>query len=110
MNISMLKHPSSETSAIHHVLVGMLAAMLLMPFSTIVNAEDAFQLKALFNPPSSQLKAEAQGRVMIYDGLDNNVVERALDEQFDRVEHMMFVHTRNIEPNGEVSYDDDGCD
>lgn len=109
MNTSTLKHPSSEISIIHRVLVGMLVAVLL-PFSTIVGAEDAFQLKVLFNPPGSQLKAEARGRVMIYDGLDDYVVERALDEQFDRVEHMMFVRTRNTEPDGEVSYDDDGCD
>ena len=110
MNTSTLKGASSEIGAILRVHVGMLIAVLLIPFPTTVGAEDAFQLKLLFNPPSSQLKAEARGRVMIYDGLDNYVVEHALDEQFDRVEHMMFVHTRNTEPDGEVSYDDDGCD
>jgi hypothetical protein len=109
MNTSTLKRPSSEFSAVRCVLAGMMMAVLL-PFSAIVGAEDVFQMKVLFNPSSSQLKAEARGRVMIYDGLDNNVVERALDEQFDRIEHMMFVRTRNTEPDGEVSYDDDGCD
>ena len=47
---------------------------------------------------------------MIYDGLDNTVVERALDEHFDRIEQMMFVRTRHTEPDGGVSYEDDGCD
>jgi len=110
MNTSTPKCESSETSAIHSVLTGILTGMLLVPFSTIAGADDGFQYKALFSPTGSQLKAEERGRVMIYDGLDNAVVERALDEQFDRVEHMMFVRTRHTEPDDEVSFEDDGCD
>ncbi|HYQ71946.1 MAG TPA: hypothetical protein VET88_08460, partial [Gammaproteobacteria bacterium] len=70
----------------------------------------AFQTRVLFSPTDSQLRAETRGRVMIYDGLEDADVERALDEQFDRVEHMMFVRTRHTAPDGESSYDDDGCD
>ena len=80
------------------------------------DANDGFQYNALFNPSPAQLKAEDRGRVMIYDGLDNAAVERALDQQFGRIEHMMF--TRIHEPpddgappneGGEDSSDDDGC-
>ena len=109
MNTSTPKRPSSEISATHRVLVGMLIAMLLVPFSTIICAEDAFQLNVLFNPPSSQLKAEERGRVMIYDGLDEEVVDRALDEQFDRIEHMMFTRIRHARPDGSYEFEDDGC-
>jgi len=46
---------------------------------------------------------------MIYDELDEEDVERALDEQFDRIEHMMFTRIRHTEPDGAVSVEDDGC-
>ena len=109
MNTATQKYQSRETSAITRILAGMLTGMLLT-FSTLAGAEDGFQHKVLFSPTSSQLKAEARGRIMIYDGLDNAEVERAFDEQFDRIEHMMFVRTRHTETDGEVSYEDDGCD
>lgn len=70
----------------------------------------AYQQKVLFNPGESVHKAEARGRVTIYDGLDENQVEAALDTQFDRIEHMMFVRTRHSAEDGTTSYDDDGCD
>ena len=110
MNRSTQKCLSRETSAIHRVLIGMLTGVLLMPLSTTAGAENDFQHNALFSPSKAQLRAEARGRVMIYDGLDNEVVDRAIDEQFGRVEHMMFVRIRHAQPDGEVSFEDDGCD
>ena len=110
MNTSIQKYLSREAGISHRVLAGILSGVLLMPFPALVGAEDVFQYQVLSSPTAGQLKAESRGRVMIYDGLDNAVVERALDEQFDRIEHMMFVRTRHTEPDGEVSYEDDGCD
>jgi hypothetical protein len=82
---------------------------LLIPVPLLSDAEDSFQRNALFNPGKAVLQAEARGRVMIYDGLDETVVERALDEQFERIEHMMFTRTRHTEPDGAVSVENDGC-
>lgn len=110
MNTTIQKSPTRETGTIHRRLIGLLAGMLLAPLPTTAGAEDSFQQNVLFNPTAAQLKAEARGRVMIYDGLDNAVVERAIDAQFDRMESMMFVRTRHTAPDGEVSYADDGCD
>ena len=93
------------------ILMMLFIGTLLAPNARAADANDSFQYNALFSPNPAQLKAEGRGRVMIYDGLDNAVVERALDEQFDRIEHMMFVRTRQSTPDddGEYIVEDDGC-
>ena len=103
---------SEESSIlIHRLLIGLLLCFVLAPPTMAADANDSFQYNALFNPTTAQLMAEDRGRVMIYDGLDNTVVERALDEQFDRIEHMMFVRTRQSTPDDDDEYivEDDGC-
>jgi hypothetical protein len=56
---------------------------------------------------------------MIYDGLTDRDVERAFDEQFDRLEHMMFIRVVVTDDSGKarrsgtgevVTESDDGCD
>ena len=93
------------------IFIVLLMGILQAPLARAADANDGFQYNALFNPGPAQLKAETRGRVMIYDGLDNTVVERALDEQFDRIEHMMFVRTRQSTPDDDDEYivEDDGC-
>jgi hypothetical protein len=110
MNTQTEKSRSRGSGTIRPVLPGILAALILMPFSITAGAGDDFQHKVLFNPNNSQLKAEARGGIMIYDGMENADVERAFDEQLDRIENMMFVRTRHTDPGGEVSIEDDGCD
>jgi len=50
-----------------------------------------WQLQPLMGPTPSQLAAEGRGRVFIYDSLEIDQVNAALDQHFDRVENMMFV-------------------
>lgn len=73
-------------------------------------AVDEYQQKVLFSPSSSVLAAEARGRIMIYDGLRQATVTRAMDEQFDRIENMMFVGTVIEQEDGELEVEEDGCD
>jgi hypothetical protein len=79
----------------------------------------SWQMVRLFEPTQADLNAEARGRVMIYDGLTDKAVERAFDEQFDRLEHMMFIRVvvtddsgkaRRSESGEVVTESDDGCD
>jgi hypothetical protein len=74
--------------------------------------------RRLFEPTEAELRAESQGTIYIYNGLRDIDVQRALDDEFDRVEHMMFIRTRKTEPDGaakrdndtgEYEYEDDGC-
>ncbi len=68
---------------------------------------NGYDMNVLFNPSKTVLLSEAKGRVTIYDGLEHNVVDRALDTQFGRIENMMFVRTRETLPDGSVEVDDD---
>jgi hypothetical protein len=52
-----------------------------------------WQLDRLLNPDGKQLRLERKGRVYIYDGLRDSDIRRAMHEQFDRVESMMFIGT-----------------
>ena len=80
---------------------------------------NSWQMVRLFEPTQADLLAEARGRVMIYDGLTDRDVERAFDEQFDRLEHMMFIRVVVTDDSGKarrsetgeiVTESDDGCD
>ncbi len=68
---------------------------------------DTYQERMLFTPSKSNLQAEARGFIMIYDGLKNETIELAMNEQFNRIENMMFVRTKYVQENGETEADDD---
>jgi leucyl aminopeptidase (aminopeptidase T) len=76
------------------------------------------ELRRLLDPTEAELAAEAEGRIYIYDGLTDRDIQRALNEEFERVENMMFVRTRKTDPDGAlkrnkdtgaVEVEDDGC-
>ena len=78
-----------------------------------------WKMTRLFNPTPMDLASERKGRIMIYDGLTDKTVNKALDEHFDRIEALMFTRTivtsesgaplRDPETAGLV-FEDDGCD
>jgi hypothetical protein len=74
--------------------------------------------RRLFDPTLAELQAEAAGRVYIYEGLRDTDVERALDEEFKRVQNMMFIRVKPTDAAGKTRKDpttgaayvqDDGC-
>ena len=82
---------------------------VLLVASSSLHATESYQLKVLFTPSDSILLAEAKGRVMIYDGLKSETVDLAMNEQYDRIENMMFVRTQYKQEDGEYEVEDDGC-
>jgi hypothetical protein len=97
---------------------GLIAGLLLA--SAISRAADVrdTELRRLFEPTQAELRGEADGRIYIYDGLQDTEVDRAMQEEFERVESMMFIREKQTDENGEILKDpetgedvvqDDGC-
>lgn len=96
-----------------------LIPILLMTSAPAVSADwqDA-QLRRLFEPTKAELKQERGGRVYIYESLTTADISRAMDQEFDRVDSMMFIRVQVADDKGEVIKDpdtgdamvqDDGC-
>jgi hypothetical protein len=88
------------------------------PASSQPPSAQRWQMQRLFNPTAADLEAEARGKVMIYDGMTDRVVSRAMRQEFDRIEAMMFTRTivtdEDGEPrvntdSGDVIREDNGC-
>lgn len=105
MQIENYRWPGLTNKCICTILV-----CLCLPAFGAVQAYDDYQHRMLLNPSAEMLDAEKQGYIMIYDGLENRVVDRAMTEQFDRIENMMFVGTRYLQEDGELLFEEDGCD
>ena len=67
------------------------------------------EVDSLHHPSPGLLAREQRGQVTIYDGLTSTEVDKALDQQFERITNLMFVRTRHVEDDGDVTVDDD-CD
>ena len=98
-----------------------LAMSSVISFSTLADddPQQRWQLSLLFNPGDHQYEMERRGRIFIYDGLRDTDIEQALDEQYDRIEGMMFVNTvvtgddgvpLTDPETGELLVENDGCD
>jgi hypothetical protein len=77
-----------------------------------------YELRRLFEPTEAERAQEHAGRIYIYDGLRDVDIRRAMREEFERVEHMMFIREKRTDEHGEVKtnpatgeavVEDDGC-
>jgi len=84
----------------------------------VAMAVEKWQYNRLFNPSPADRKAEERGAIVIYDGLTDVTVNQALDQNFNRIQNMMFTRTVVTDENGEPKIDpatgkevveDDGC-
>ena len=113
-----MKIQNLRKKALSAVLTGMLG-VLSIAHADMDDANKRWQNNILFNPSQHQLQREQAGIVMIYDGLTDKTVDNVMDNQFDRLNSMMFTRvivTDNsgdavINPNtGDVEVENDGCD
>lgn len=105
-----------------YLAVGLAAAdsvLAAQPTLAADGTDREWQLEMLFEPSDQQLELEKRGRVMIYSGLQDTDIERAMRQQFGRVGSMMFIRTVVTDKQGEVERDqasgapivqDDGCE
>jgi hypothetical protein len=100
--------------------MALLLGIVFLGVSEIVSAADVreIELRRLFEPTPSELAQEEKGRIYIYDGLRDKDVQRAMEQEFERVENMMFIRETKTDDKGEVLKDpetgqelveDDGC-
>jgi hypothetical protein len=94
--------------------------LLLFPLCSLAYAGDLreIEMRRLFSPTPTELAGEARGQVYIYDGLRDVDVDRAMDQEFARIENLMFIRTKKTDQKGEVLkspetgtdiVEDDGC-
>jgi len=94
--------------------------MFLAGMAPFVWATDVreIELRRLFEPTPAERAREAEGRIYIYDGLRDKDIEQAIDQEFDRVESMMFIREKKTDEKGKVRKNpdtgeaivqDDGC-
>ena len=98
-------------NASSYTLAAALTALTYLAPAQVAHAgsDEDWQLQLLFEPSEQQRLVEDKGRVVIYDGLKSKDVDKALDQHFDRIEHMMFIRTKVSAPEGGYAQVDDGC-
>lgn len=83
----------------------------------LLETADKWQTNRLFKPTDYHHKKESQGQIVIYDGLRDTTVKKALDTNFNRIENMMFTRVIVTDESGQPELDvagnliveDDGC-
>ena len=98
-------------------LAATLAGLLLLGRDARAADLRDIELRRLFEPTPAELRAERSGRIYIYEGLRESDVARAMAEQFDRVDSMMFIRVQRpvqkteLQSKEPVEYQtqDDGC-
>ena len=93
------------------VLIGVLAgiyANLAFQDSLAAGHPDEIDYQPLHQPSAALRASENRGRITIYDRMPVSEVERALDEQFERIDSMMFVRTQY--PVADGGFEEDDCD
>jgi hypothetical protein len=99
-------HERPTPSRCGGILVTALVLLLAVPPSAGAADPSAdenlqqWQLRRLFVPTERELVHEREGNVYIYEGLTDRQVDQALDQNFDRIEYMLFLGTRRTDESG----------
>ena len=89
-------------------LVSVLHTTSLFAGDKRLSMED-WQVEVALSPPGYILAIEGKkDRVWILQGLRSSDIDQVMNDQFDRLEHLMFIKTRHESPNGDEWVDDEG--
>jgi hypothetical protein len=75
----------------HHYLLSWISLLLSSSPIQAINADSAigdWQERRLMQPSADELKWEQAGNIMIYDGLTDRLVSKAMDKHFHRIGSM----------------------
>ena len=102
----------SNSHKIYTLGAAILLSLMIQPLSAdeldqVAMSVNDWQYNRLFSPSPRALEAEKRGSVVIYDGLSDVTIKQALDQQFDRIQNMMFTRTVITDENGEPEIDPD---
>jgi len=77
-----------------------------------VSQSNRYDLRRLMHPSAAELASEENGSIHIYDSLEINEVNAALNKNFERIQNMMFIRIQHLPPTaaGPTEIEDDGCD
>jgi len=112
-----------KAAAIHSITIALTLGLTGGPVTAkageldLFKAVDKWQMNRLFKPTRAQRTYERKGDVVIYDGLTDIMVEKAINQNFDRIQNMMFTRVvltgKDGKPrrsdDGELITADDGC-
>ena len=95
--------------------IGFVGLMLLVPVSWASDSENPpsdpayrqLEMRRLFEPTEFELRSEGKGKVYIYEGVTDRAVNQAMEDEFERVEHMMFINTIRTDAQGRPLRDPD---
>ena len=77
-------------------------------------AEMRYDLRRLMTPSIAERASEGNGSIHIYDSMEINEVNAAMDKHFYRIQNMMFTRIHHRPPGAgsaaEAEVEDDGCD
>jgi len=102
-----------------HVSLLILLSLASASYANEFDTAGGWQMIRLFHPTQADLVSEKKGKIIIYDGLTDKTVDRALDEHFDRIGALMFIRTVVTDDTGkplqdpetgELVTEEDGCD
>lgn len=95
----------SLAAATAALLMGPLCLPVFAQGGSAARASDRWQIRRLMQPTPAERAREKKGEIFIYENLKDTEVKAALDANFDRIEHMMFVGTVKTDESGEVRKD-----
>lgn len=90
------------------LLIG-IGANLMFQDSLAADGDGDWELRQLHEPSPLLQARERAGRVTIYDGVTVTEIDRAMDNQFDRIGSMMFIRIKRPADDGSY-YEDSDCD